>query len=87
MPQHTTMPPDRRPKAPHKHCLQPLLGVKMASRETENNAHAKLWGDKQRTPRHDMVFSGVANKIIIRFGFRDILSVIIKVKVVVIGID
>ena len=34
-----------------------------------------------------MVFSGVANKIIIRFGFRDILSVIIKVKVVVIGID
>ena len=34
-----------------------------------------------------MVFSGVANKIIIRFGFSDILSVIIKVKVVVIGID
>ena len=26
----------------HKHCLQVLLGVKMASRETENNAYAKF---------------------------------------------
>ena len=26
----------------HKHCLQFLLGVKMAPRETENNAHAKF---------------------------------------------
>ena len=33
----------------HKHCLQFLLGVKMAPRETENNAYAKFWGDKQRT--------------------------------------
>ena len=24
------------------------LGVQMASKETENNASAKLWGDKQR---------------------------------------
>ena len=29
-------------------CLQFLLGVKMAPRETENNAYAKCWGDKQR---------------------------------------
>ena len=26
----------------HKHCLHFLLGVKMASRETENNAYAKF---------------------------------------------
>ena len=26
----------------HKHCLQFLLGVKMAPRETENNAYAKF---------------------------------------------
>ena len=25
----------------HEHCLQFLLGVKMAPRETENNAYAK----------------------------------------------
>ena len=37
-----------RPKILHKHCLQFLLGVKMAPRETENNAYAKFWGDKQR---------------------------------------
>ena len=27
-----------------KHCLQFLLRVKMAPRETENNAYAKFWG-------------------------------------------
>ena len=27
----------------HKHCLQFLLEVKMAPRETENNAYAKFW--------------------------------------------
>ena len=37
------------PKMLHKHCLQFLLGVKIAPKETENNAHAKFWGDKQRT--------------------------------------
>ena len=31
------------PKILHKHCLQFLLEVKMAQRETENNAYAKLW--------------------------------------------
>ena len=36
------------PKILHKHCFQFLLGVKMAPRETENNAYAKFWGDKQK---------------------------------------
>ena len=36
-----------QPKILHKHCLQFLLGVKMAARETENNAYAKYWGDEQ----------------------------------------
>ena len=40
---------DCRPKVLHEHCLQFLLGVKMAPRQTENNAYAKFWGDKQRT--------------------------------------
>ena len=31
-----------RPKFFRKHCLQFLLGVKMAPRETENNAYAKF---------------------------------------------
>ena len=33
----------------------------MAPRETENNAHAKFWGDKQRALWYVMVFSGVVN--------------------------
>ena len=37
-----------QPKILNKHCLQFLLGVKMAPRETENNTYAKFWGDKQR---------------------------------------
>ena len=32
------------PKILHKHCLQFLLGVKMAPRETENNAYSNFWG-------------------------------------------
>ena len=32
----------RHPKIFQKHCLQFLLGVKMAPRETENNAYAKF---------------------------------------------
>ena len=31
----------------------------MAPRETENNAHAKFWGDKQRELWYAMVFSVV----------------------------
>ena len=49
------------PKILHKHCLQFLLEVKMAPRETENNAYAKFWGDNQRALWHVMVFSGVVN--------------------------
>ena len=49
------------PKVLHKHCLQFLLGVKMASRETANNAYAKFGGDKQRALWYVMVFSGVVN--------------------------
>ena len=33
----------------------------MASRETENNAYAKFWGDKQSALWYVMVFSGVVN--------------------------
>ena len=33
----------------------------MAQRETENNAYAKFWDDKQRTVWHVMVFPGVVN--------------------------
>ena len=36
------------PKILNKHCLQFLLEVKMAPRETENNAYVKFWGDKQK---------------------------------------
>ena len=49
------------PKIMHKHCLQFLLGVKMTLRETENNAYAKFWGDKQRALWYVMVSSGVVN--------------------------
>ena len=49
------------PKILHKHCLQFLLGVKMAPRETENNAYANFWGDKQRALWYVMLFSGVVN--------------------------
>ena len=33
----------------------------MALRETENNAYAKFWGDKQRALWYVIVFSGVVN--------------------------
>ena len=49
------------PKILHKHCLQFDLGVKMAPRETESNAYANFWGDKQRALWYVMVFSGVFN--------------------------
>ena len=35
----------------------------MAPRETENNAYAKYWGDKQRALWYAMVFSGVVNTV------------------------
>ena len=40
----------------------------MGPRETENNAYAKSWGDKQRVIWYVMVFSGVVNRF---FGIRD----------------
>ena len=49
------------PKILHKHCLQFLLGVKMAPRETENSAYARFWGDKQRALWYVLTFSGVVN--------------------------
>ena len=52
---------DCRLKVLHKHCLQFLLGVKMAPRETKNNAYAKCWGDKQRALWYVMIFSGAVN--------------------------
>ena len=33
----------------------------MAPRETENDAYAKFWGDKQRTLWYVIVFSEVVN--------------------------
>ena len=44
------------PKNLNKHCLQFLLGVKMAPRETENNAYSNFWGDKQRALWYVMEF-------------------------------
>ena len=37
----------------------------MAPRETESNAYAKFWGDKQRALWYVMVFSGVVNCLLI----------------------
>ena len=56
-----------QPKILHKLCLQFLLGVKIAPRETENNAYAKFWGEKQRAIWYVVsvvVFSGVVNSFI-----------------------
>ena len=40
----------------------------MALRETENNAYAKVLGDKQRALWYVMVFSGVVNtKILVEY--------------------
>ena len=40
----------------------------MAPRETENNAHAKFWGDKQRALWYVIVFSGVVNTLLLIFA-------------------
>ena len=55
------MPFVRHPKILHKHCFRFLLEVKMTPRETENNAYAKFWGDKQRALWYVMIFSVVVN--------------------------
>ena len=41
----------------------------MAPRETENNAYAKFWGNKQRALWYVMVFSGVVNLFILKSKF------------------
>ena len=53
---------DCHTKILHEHCLQFLLRVKMAPRETENNAYAKFWGDE-----HVMVFSVVVSWLAFHF--------------------
>ena len=57
VPKHTIMLFVCKPNILHKHCLHFLFGVKMAPRETENNAYAKFLGDKQRVLSYVMVFS------------------------------
>ena len=54
------------PEILHKDCLQFLSGVKMAPRETENNASAKFWDDKQRVLWYVMVCSGGVNSLAVR---------------------
>ena len=51
------------PKNLHNHCFQFLLGLRIVSRETENNGYAKLWGGGGgwRDKKIIMVFSKVAN--------------------------
>ena len=63
------------PKILHKHCLQFPLGVKMAPRETENNAYAKFWRDKQRVLWYVMVFLewSIPTQILISSKFMSIL--------------
>ena len=56
------------PKILRKHCLQFLLGVKMAPRETGNNAYSNFWGDKQRALWYVVVFSGVVNFHLVLVG-------------------
>ena len=63
------------PNILHKHCLQFLLGVNMAPRESENNVYAKFWGDKQRALWCIMVFSGVVNLEVI-FHFSQVKNLV-----------
>ena len=49
------------PKILNKNCFQFLLGVIIGLIETENNAYAKFWRDKQGALWYVIVFSGVVN--------------------------
>ena len=50
------------PKILHRHCFcEFLLGTFYLPRETEDNAFAKFWGEKQRALWYVMVFSGAVN--------------------------
>ena len=44
-----------------KFCISIVFSFSWELRETENNAYAKFWGDKQRALWYVMVFSGVVN--------------------------
>ena len=57
-----------------KHCTLFLLGVKTATRETENNVYAKFCGNKQRALWYIMVFFNLALKS--NDLFLDILEII-----------
>ena len=52
-----------RPKILHKYCLQFLFGHFNSNgpRETEHNAYAKFWVDRQTALWYVMVFSRVVN--------------------------
>ena len=67
IPWHTIMLFVCYPIILHRHYLQFLSGIKVALRETENNAYAKFWVDKQRALWCVMVFSGVVNFSVFRF--------------------
>ena len=56
------------------HCLQFLLGVKMAPRENKNNAYLKFRGDKQRAVWYVMVFSVVVNSIVSLFSSDNVIK-------------
>ena len=58
---------DCHTKILHEHCLQFLLRVKMARRETENNVYAKFWGDEQRALWYVMVLSVVVSWLAFHF--------------------
>ena len=49
----------------------------MAPRETESNAYAKFWGDKQRT-LYVMVFSGVLNASVCCYLCKLIKAIVFK---------
>ena len=65
----------------------------MAPRETENNAYANFWGDKQRALWYVTVFSGVVNylpasrrglqrsTVSFALGFRDFIIYIASIEI------
>ena len=50
----------------------------MAPRETENNADAKFWGDKQRALWYVMVFSGVVNKYLPVQLYEEVITGVVR---------
>ena len=58
----------------HKHCFQFLSRPFYLPRETEDNAYAKFWGDKQRALWYVIVFSGVVNSPVHKFTLTVVVS-------------